>query len=198
MKIVSRDGKDLLGCEVVCFADGPAQYLGVLQGREYIRSAGESRDPVPVRIVLPRKAYVYSVRDGKDLGWTDTIETGIEPAVAKLYALLPCRVESLALTGIKDAYDQGAAVDYAVESKTLPQAEIPHVFRVEVTKPDGEMDPLYGRNLHAAKGKAQAAFTLALNDVVGNWKIAVADVASGKTTERSFSVKKRTDAGEGR
>ena len=103
----------------------------------------------------------------------------------------PAKVESVVLTGIKDAYEKGSAVDYAVESKTLPQIDIPQVFRVEVKKPGGDLCRLYARNLHAPNGKAQGAFTLALNDVAGDWTITVTDVASGKTTQKSFSVKQK-------
>ena len=193
-KIVPHNGTPLPGCEVVHFMDGDAAYLGILQGREHIRSAKENHDPVPVTIMLPRKAHVYSVRDGKDLGETDTIQTGIEPAVAKLYAILPCRVESLSVSGISDVYERGAAVDYTVSSETLPASGIPQVFRVEVSSPGVGVYKEYCRTLYAPKGEAQGAFTLALSDSPGKWTILVTDVATRTTAEKTFSVLLRPSA----
>ena len=144
--------------------------------------------------MLPRKAHVYSVRDGKDLGETDTIQTGIEPAVAKLYAILPCRVESLSVSGISDVYERGAAVDYTVSSETLPASGIPQVFRVEVSSPGVGVYKEYCRTLYAPKGEAQGAFTLALSDSPGKWTILVTDVATRTTAEKTFSVLLRPSA----
>ena len=93
-KIIPGDGKDINGCEVVEWKDGGATYLGILQGREYIKDKDKDIGR-PVTITLPAKSHVYSVREGKYLGYIDTIATTIESAVAKLYALLPCKVKDL-------------------------------------------------------------------------------------------------------
>jgi hypothetical protein len=188
-RIVPAAGKKLLGCEVVHFADGDAEYLGLLQGREFVRAASEPHDPVPVTLHLPRRAHVYSVRDGKDLGETDTIETGIEPAVAKLYALLPRAAGSPTVAGMQDAYDRGGRVAYAIAGGATGQPGIAQVFRIEVKRPDGTPYKEYGRNLYAAKGQAEDAFTLALNDPVGDWTLTVTDVATGKAARKTFTVK---------
>jgi hypothetical protein len=187
-RIIPAAGGKLLGCEVVHFTDRGAEYLGLLQGREYLRSATENHDPVPVTISLPRKLQVYSIRDGKDLGVTDTIQTAIEPAVAQVYALLPGKVESLAVAGIKDVYERGGKVEYAVTCETAGQAAVPQVYRVEVKRPDGRTSREYGRNLYGL-GTCQGTFTLALNDPAGNWTIVVTDVASAATTQKVFAVK---------
>ena len=138
-RIVPVAGGELPGCEVVGFADGNAEYIGILQGREYVRKQDEDHTPVPVTIELPDRFHVYDVRTGTYLGRTDRIATGIAPAVAKLYALLPCRVAALSVTGISDVYETGATVDYAVSSATLPAAGIPQVFRVDVRPPGAGM-----------------------------------------------------------
>ena len=187
-RIVPREGGDLNGCEVVGFADGSAEYLGILQGREYVRKQDEDHTPVPVTIELPQRFHVYDVRQGRYVGHTDRIETGIEPAVAKLYALLPCRVESISVTGVDDVYESGATVDYAVRSATLPAAGISQVFRVDVSTPEAGVYREYGRTLYACKGEALGAFTLALNDLPGTWTVRVTDVATGTTNEKTFSV----------
>ena len=188
-RIVPRDGRDLNGCEVVGFAAGDAEYLGILQGREYVRKQDENHAPVPVTIELPRRAHVYSVREGEYLGHRDRIETGIAPAVAKLYALLPCKIVSVAVDGMSDQYAAGEDVTYTLDVSAEPRADIPRVFRVEIERPDGSVYREYCRNIHAAGGAARGAFRLALNDPPGRWRITARDVASGTSAERVFGVR---------
>jgi hypothetical protein len=187
--IAAKDGSDLLGCELVDFTDGPAEYLGVLQGREYIKAAGDPHDPVPVTVRLPRRAHVYSVRDHQYLGEQDRIETGIAPAVAKLYALLPCRLDGLALTGLGEARARGETVRFEVAGQTAPATDLPQVVRVDVTAPDGSPCTAYRRTLYGAKGKVTGGFTFALNDATGTWRLTATDVATGVTAEATFFVR---------
>ncbi|MBI4027604.1 MAG: hypothetical protein HY360_21640 [Verrucomicrobia bacterium] len=185
-RIVPKDRDELPGCELVEFKDGAATYLGLLQGREYIQPENPA---VPVRIVLPSKSHVYSVREGKYLGELKEIETAIEPAVAKLYALLPCRTRSLRIDGMQKAYEPGSMVAYELDANAPPNAPLPHVFCVVISQPDGRLYREYSRNLYAPDGKGRGEFQIALNDMTGRWKMLVTDVATGIKAERKFTVK---------
>jgi len=187
-RLVPKDGKDPVGCEVVEFADGKATYLGLLQGREFVTKEKEDHAPRPVRIVLPGKYHVYSVRDKRYLGFTDSLQTGIEPAVVKLYALLPCAINAVELTGVMKQYNRGTGVSYQIGVKSSPDIATPHVFHLEIRRPDGSVYREYTRNLSAPAGKGQGSFRLALNDPKGVWTIVATDVASGVNIARKFEV----------
>lgn len=184
-----RVAPEVVGLEVVEFTDGNARYLGLLQGREYIRKQKEDHTPRPVKIQLPGKYHVYSVRDGRYLGFTDVIQAGIEPAVAKLYALLPSAINAVELTGIMKQYNLGTEVSYQIGVKSSPDIATPHVFHLEIRRPDGSVHREYTRNLSAPAGKGQGSFRLALNDPKGIWTIVATDVASGVKVARKFEVR---------
>ncbi|MFH0796466.1 MAG: beta-galactosidase [Candidatus Omnitrophota bacterium] len=187
--ITPKNNKELTGCEIVEFKNGPAIYLGILQGREYLKKANEDHTPQAVTVQLPGTYHVYSVRDNHYLGFVNKIDTVILPAVAKLYALLPCKVNGLTLENIEKEYTPGMEVKYSIRAATLPAVLIPQVAHVEVTAPGGRPYKEYGRNLSLPSGKGEGSFSLALNDPAGEWRIIVTDVATGIKTERIFKVK---------
>ena len=186
--VTPLDGKLLTGCEVVMFHNGAARYLGLLQGREYLGPEGERPQPRPVRIALPRASHVYDVRKGKYLGLTDNIAIEIEPAVAKLFALLPSPVTQVAAKALKSRHRRGENMQYQIAVSTDSGVVPPLVVRVDVLRPDGTLYKEYSENLSTQNGKTQDSFTLALNDPRGAWKIVARSVASGHRAEMSFEV----------
>lgn len=184
--VIPKDNAGITGCEVVEWKDGRATYLGILQGREYIKNK-EQDTARPVTITLPGRYHVYSVRDKKYLGYTKSIETMIESAVPELYALLPARTVGLSTNGLKNNYVRGSFVRYTIRADST--ANVPHVFHIEVYRPDGRVYKEYGSNLYAEKGKVNGAFYLALNDTSGNWRMVICDVATGVRTVVKFTVK---------
>ncbi|MBN1444553.1 MAG: carbohydrate binding domain-containing protein [Candidatus Omnitrophica bacterium] len=189
-RITPKDQGKLNGCEVVEFKNGKATYLGILQGREYIQDKDEDAGR-PVTITLPETFHVYSVLEKNYLGYTKNIDTTIESAVPKLYALLPCKVQTLVLEKIKKDYIPGTEIKYSIRTITSPGVIIPQVVRVDVFTPEGRTYKEYCQNLSLPEGIGEGSFTLALNDPSGEWKIVVTDVATKITTEGSFYVTKR-------
>ena len=62
-----------------------------------------------------------------------------------------------------------------------------HVFRVEVSGPDG-VKPHYKTQITAPAEAGEAAFALALNDQPGVWRIQATDVAIGGSGSGEFTV----------
>ena len=189
--VTPLDGKLLTGCEVVMFHSGAVRYLGLLQGREYLGSQGARPQPRPVRIALPSGSHVYDVRKGEYLGSTDSIATAIEPAVAKLFALLPSPVTQVAVKAVKPTYQRGESMQYQVAVSTNSGAVPPLAVRLDVLRPDGTTYEEYSKNLLTQNGKTQGSFTLALNDPTGPWKISARSVATGHRGAVSFEVERQ-------
>lgn len=188
-RVVLKDETGAVGCEVFDFANGEARYLGLLRGREYLSKATENHTPDPVTVRLPGAYHVYSIREGRYLGQQKVIETTLEPAVARLFALFPWKVEAVGVAKIRREYRCGEKVECEISVRTSPAVKAPHVFRLEVLSPKGKAYREYSRNVYCAEGKGTASFRLALNDPAGSWRVVVRDVATGVRVERGFLVK---------
>ncbi|MBN2289000.1 MAG: beta-galactosidase [Candidatus Glassbacteria bacterium] len=141
-----------------------------------------------IDVTLPAAGYLYDVRAGRYLGRGATIHTTIATGEAKLLACLPYLVEAVKISA-PETVRPGQAVKLALSLETAEGIAVcPHVFVLEVFDPAGRKLGYYGGNLAADRGSATAAFTTALNDSPGRWRIRARDVASGLAVERYFTL----------
>jgi len=177
--------------EVSRFRRGESEYVGIVQTLPvdtilYTNQETAPPKPRPVTIHFRRPAHLYDVRAGKYLGESDTLKTEMTAGVASLYALLPYKVADL---GIDTAREAKAGGRLAWRAKVhAPGAVGDHVLRLRVLGPDGKERAWYGRNLLAKGGEVSSAFTFALDDPPGAWKITVTDVASGVATSATVKL----------
>ncbi len=166
--------------ELVRLESGPIAVLGVLRERRMALSDG------PLTLTLPEEREVYDVRAGRHLGRTDRITADLRPGETALYALLPYRVESLAVRA------SGAAPGAACRVSAVLRASAPtpgdHVLRFEVRDPSGALSEAYARNVLSERGVAQLTIPFALNDAQGEWRVTVRDIATGTEGEATVSL----------
>ncbi|MEN6641562.1 MAG: beta-galactosidase [Armatimonadia bacterium] len=168
--------------EVSRFAQGGAEYVGIIQGLPldplyYTNHPEAQLQARAVTIKLPQKRHVYEVRSGKYLGETATVGTKLTPGIAQLYALLPYKLDSVAVQA-PAAVKAGEELRYAAKLGTKGQAA-EHVLRVQVFGPDGKERPWYAANVVSEGGTAAGKVQLALDEAAGAWKIVATDVATG-------------------
>jgi hypothetical protein len=176
--------------EVSRFRQGPAEYVGIVQGLprddiDYTNRVAPVPTGRPVTISFGRQSYVYDVRAGRYLGHTQTVRTTLIPGRARLYALLPYRVGAVVVQSAGQAR-AGAPLGFTVKvGGSSRSAE--HVVRLRVFGPEGRERPYYARNLRTGQGPAaeadRAAGTIcfAVDDPPGPWEIVARDVATGVT-----------------
>ncbi|MCD6361648.1 MAG: beta-galactosidase [Armatimonadetes bacterium] len=164
------------------YLSGEATYVGVLRDRAEGRSA--------VSLRFPRSAHLYDTRAGKYLGETDRTEVVLDAGECKLYALLPYRVNKVRIRPRTDTVHPGDEVEYLASVDVSGGERGMHVFRIEVTGPDGETRDWYGAQLVADKGVTGGSFHLALNDQPGDWTITATDIATGATGRAKIRVAK--------
>lgn len=160
--------------EVVRFADGEAEYLGIARtpdGRHQVR--------------FRRRAHVYDVRERRYLGEADGVELE-DGGRVKLYALLPSPVRALQVQAPAEV-GRGERVEFAVRADA--ERSFRHVFAVRVYAPDGSLQHMYGANLDGPEGAASGGFRLAHNDPTGEWRIVASDAATGVTAETRVRVR---------
>jgi len=164
------------------FDSGPATFVGVLPDKTVADPPGEE-----LILKTDRRMHAYNVRLHSYLGYADSVTAGIQPAQAKLLALLPERVEdALALECRKKAYRPGEVL--TLEIKTLPEAlkEVTLAVRIELLK-DGKTIEAYIKKL-AVKGAASHAVPLALNQAKGAYVLRVTEIISGQRQEVRIAV----------
>ena len=174
------------------FANGEARYVGLLQGlprpsmdytlRTAVVPAGQR-----VTVDFGKAGHVYDVRAGAYLGRVKQAPVDIQPGRAKLYAVLPYRVESLNVAAPKQVR-RGQPLRVKLTLRTQGGKPGLHVARVELRGPDRKPVRWYSRNVKLPDGQASVTLNLALNDPVGRWTLHAHDVASGVSSEASFVV----------
>ncbi len=171
---------------VVRFRAGAARYVAV----QYDLGRREEPPPAPARYTVrfPARAHVYDVRRGAYLGRTDRASGRLGPGDVALYALLPYRVRGLDVRASQASARPGDEVRYAIRVRADGAAPGLHVFRVEVSGPDGKPRRHYGAVLCSEVGRAEGAFRLALNDPPGAWRIRVQILPEGLKGMHMFRV----------
>jgi len=183
---------EISGVRKYRFISGNIEYLGLLQELpepivNYAKGTAKPLVKNKITINLPKKYNIYNVREGKYLGYTDEIKTEIEPADAIVYALLPYKVEDIVLTIPKDI-KQGDILEYGINIKTSGEKPEQHIYHLSIISPEGKEIKHYTDNLKAEKGNVSGKIQLALNEVVGEYKIRVKDIATGKEIEKPFRI----------
>jgi hypothetical protein len=166
--------------ELARFADGPAQYLGLLCQRAAV--------PDQVRIRLPGRKHIYAVGGGY-LGEHDAVEVSDMGRLVKLIAVLPYRGGDLQAVVDAGPARPGGRIEGTVTVDTGGTAPVRHVIRMQVRRPDGQEVRYLAANLETVGGKARFAIPLALNEPVGRWELLFRDVATGKEILQHAEVK---------
>ena len=163
------------------FDNGPAMFVGVLPDQTIADPPGEE-----FILKTDKKMYIYNVRMHSYLGFSDSVVAGILPAQAKLFALLPARIDGLALESRKTEYRPGEVV--MLDIKTMPDAfqDVALAVRLEVLN-DNRVIPAYTKKL-AVKGAASHPVPLALNQEEGAYTLRLTEIISGHQQEMTIAV----------
>ena len=196
-----RNARPLIGCEAVFFQHGDAQYLGIeyvpdivyfARGHEsWIHkhySLAPDLSPVPITISLREAHHVYDMRGRRHLGFCREFDCQIQPGQALMFALLPYRVDRLALRceaapapapDSPEGLRQATPVRFHAELQAGGARPALHCLRVDIFDPNNREVREYAQNVLAHAGAATFTVPFALNDTPGRWRIVVTDVASG-------------------
>ncbi len=193
-------GADLqgpVGVERITFEDGRAEYHGLRRNLEFGHQQGlgeiegeqtEPEAPVGIGLRFRGKGHVYSLRTGAYLGNTDTVSGKLEHPDPLLYSVLPYKVDDLDMTA-KASCVRGTRV--TVRAKLYTRRKVTferHVFRCRLYGPDTRERTAARKNIVSKNGTVTYRFDLALNEMVGRWKVVVRDVATGIEREHVFEV----------
>jgi hypothetical protein len=131
--------------------------------------------------------HVYNVRRQAYLGFTDSVTAGIVSTEAKLFALLPARIEGLDVRTDKAQYRPGEVVNLDVGIMPAALKDVALAVRLDVLT-NGRRIPEFAKNL-TVKGSLRHPLPLALNQQEGEYRVQLTDVVSGSTQGLTFRVK---------
>jgi len=174
------------------FSDGPTEYLGLLQElpEPVKRYASRTAAPLTAKRTVVRlrgRSHVYNVRDGRYLGLLDRFPVFVTPGKARLFALLPYRVDKVSVqcaSEVTPGDELGLAVNIAAAAPTGR-----HVLRISVMGPDGREVQHYGRNVDADDGKFTGIWRTALDEAPGPYMLIARDAATGVEGRATVFVK---------
>jgi len=145
--------------------------------------------PAKVQVHWPKAGYIYDVRAKEALGKRDTVETEVAVHVPKLYAWLPYEIRDFRLQAPRGARC-GERVEVWIDLGDAELERAPHVFAFDVFGPDGEWKHYQRQRVLVRGPKTKVQFHLAHNAPLGDWKLTITEVLSGKTAEHVLSVSK--------
>ena len=134
-------------------------------------------------IKLPRKFYVADVRSGKQLGYTDLIQTSTLIGDALVFGL-STGPKTVKISGTTSAA-RGEHVPFAITSVNSERT----LVRCHVFAPDGTQLPIYSTNVLLENGRSSFVLPFALNDTPGKYTLRITDIVSGATSEITITLK---------
>jgi hypothetical protein len=167
------------------FVNGSARFVCFLPEQLVAEPPGPE-----TTVQLPERRHIYDVLRQDYLGHTAIIRTGAVPAVPKIFAALPCRLESLSLRVSGTQFAPGAE---AKVRATLAPAEIAGAglcVRFEVLDPAGHPLAHYTRKVVANSGEFELIVPLALNETPGRYTVQAEEIVSGLRAETAYIVAK--------
>jgi hypothetical protein len=182
------DGTPLRDVEIHRFQSGDVTLLAV--HADLPRDVGaddlRSLDPRRIRLVLPRQAYLYDLREGQALGRAEGADLALDPVKPVLLAIAETTLPMPVLQAPARLRRGETATLSIVPGGNTPAAL--HVYRVEVLDPAGAPLPHYSANLIAPAGRGAIPLPVALNDPTGRWQIRVTDRLSGISVSTAIEV----------
>ena len=165
--------------EVVRYAAGPLEYLGLLRDR-----ADEGGEVALV--ALGEEREVYDVRAGRRLGRLSAITAPMQPGDARIYCLAPTALGTVALTAQATAAPGGRLTYTLTPTPGSPGER--QVVRLTVLRPDGGEVEGYARNFLLGAEPVEGFVQLALNDPAGEWRLVARALCTGATVEAGVQV----------
>ena len=134
-------------------------------------------------IKLPKKFYVADVRTGKQIGYTDLIQTSTLIGDALVFGL-SSGPSTVKISGPTSAA-RGEHVPFAITS-VKPQRTL---IRCHVFAPDGTQLPIYSTNVLLDNGMSSFVLPFSLNDATGRYTLRITDIVTGATSETTIMLK---------
>ena len=170
--------------------------------KTYVKSAGEQIYCLLIRdqgifasatgdqaatVVFEKPGYIYDILSGTELGYGSRLDVTLTDYTMRALAVLPYRVRRVTAE-LPATANPGADVKIHLSVSAEGGKPGLHVFRVDVTDPNGKLNLSYSQNAVAPAGEAEIALPFAFNDPAGDWTVRVRDVATGTAVTKTIKL----------
>jgi hypothetical protein len=170
VRISGTTGEPVAECAGYLFNLGSTRLLGLIPDKAMT-------GPRRIRIGFDGAGAIYDVRRRSLVGNGTQWETGIEPGVPGLFAIVEQEIAGVeAAGGARAKPGDDVRVDFTVSGGRGLRS----VARVDVQDPAGRTVHYYSSNRDVEEGKGSAHFVTALDDRPGLWRVTVTEVISGR------------------
>ena len=181
-----EDGSRLIASTCYLRKNGTVRILGIVRNNKVCVNIDDK--PHDVTVKLQGKYYVYNLIDGQFLGHGDSFNYRTGPTTQSIFVLVPYKVNS-PVVNLENTVSRGAELNIKVKINA-DTADLPlHTLNVTVFNPEGKKVDAYSDIYFATKGQCEFSIPIALNDMVGQWEIAINDVMTQTKTIKTFTVK---------
>ena len=183
LTLKTRKGDLIASSKIYKYIDGASVYLGITKDPNFTDGAAEE-----YLLKLPGKRHVYNVREGKCLGFTDSIQSTISSAKSQLFALMPYKVTKLNVDIKMQQIIQGDSLVCKIYLETDGSIVGHHIVRVEITDPDSEKLRHLTQTVELHNGRAGIIIPTAFNDKTGKWNVLFTDISTGINRKVSYRL----------
>jgi hypothetical protein len=174
VRAVSDKGNEIARFRRDRFSDGPAEYYMISEGPD-----------VEANILLPHKAHIYEIREGKYLGHTDKVRLNLQGPW--MLALLPAKTVQVVVS-VPENVRAGNDLSGSFRLLFSEGPSFRRVGRVDLYDPDGQWLEHYQALVETSDGRGEFSIPLALNERPGRYKLVVTDTATSVTEEQYFII----------
>lgn len=196
-RVTNAEGKPVPRVRTSLFRSGDAQVLGVLRDIEQdnrsdtlaapiVGTLGNMAylGPVPVKIDLGGKYWVYDLVEKKSLGRTRELSVTLEPSRARLFTLLGKEEKPLKIEAAPTTARPGQDVRVAV---TAPRSDHALIL-LELYDTAGQPCRWFRRFVTTEKGRASAVMPLAWSEKPGLYNLVAASPLTGNRAVTTLTV----------
>jgi len=173
------EGEQVSGVAAATFDNGDCTLVGLVRSNEGPLNYRE------ILVRLPGAQHIYDVRRGTYLGYSDRVLQRLATGEPTVLALVPERLSGPRLEAPKTAARGG---EFRFQVQLTGSLKMHDVAVVEVTTPSGKRHELYSTRIDLKNGRGEGAFTPALDDPEGVWKLRVRELIGGQSAETLFTL----------
>ncbi|MGC2416034.1 MAG: beta-galactosidase [Stellaceae bacterium] len=188
VSLIRSDGRSTDDLETYIFKNAGITIVGLLRDLDKTDATRPNPpdDLETVELKLPRPYEVYDVRAQRALGYTARRKVAIGFHAPVVLVLSQQPLPEPSISG-PTSVNAGDTARFRISPNGDPVATL-DVFHIEITDPDGNVVPYYGRTLLAPERAALYTLPLAINDKAGVWTLRARDLLTGGAVTAHLQV----------
>lgn len=191
VQVAAPNGEPLPFTETRAWRNGEALIVGTyrkMRNAWFNPTSGTiAGEPVAAVLTVPAGYHVYDLRAGRYAGEVEHLEASLRWGRANFYALLPYRLQGLSVA-LSSATPEPGPLTVTVGLDVPASSRAKQAVFLQVIDPAGA-EPQWGRRVMLLeRGTGETTFTVAHNDLPGQWRVRATELFSGESAEAAWTI----------